>query len=203
MKPRRLPRILLNVATMVSLLLCLASAMLWIRGYWIVDEMGASCPDSRWGYRIRSAQGLLQFGATRWDHLLPSGGFGWDDWEIVPHPQIQAAINRRFGRRRWGFGYQAMLRLEVELGPPRVYSGSEAIEAALRAPPPPTEMCDIREVCVPAWSFAGLTSALPCLFLRRRWKNARRSAQGLCRTCGYDLRATPTRCPECGTSIAG
>jgi hypothetical protein len=36
------------------------------------------------------------------------------------------------------------------------------------------------------------------LVQRLQTKEQRRLAKGLCPSCGYDLRATPLRCPECG-----
>jgi hypothetical protein len=67
-------------------------------------------------------------------------------------------------------------------------------------PDPPNPTFSIWNAAVPFWFIALLLSILPT---RRymRWRRSRIS-QGDCAVCGYDLRATPERCPECGT-VAG
>ena len=55
----------------------------------------------------------------------------------------------------------------------------------------------------PLWAIALVTGTMPLvvgLKWRRRRRAAARQLKGLCASCGYDLRATPDRCPECGTS---
>jgi hypothetical protein len=51
---------------------------------------------------------------------------------------------------------------------------------------------------VPLW-FLCATGAV-VTFFEIRWKMRRRrwGRTGFCIECGYDLRATPDRCPECG-----
>lgn len=58
-----------------------------------------------------------------------------------------------------------------------------------------------RIIVLPMWFAAFVFALLPARWLKRRHVVRRRRATARCVSCGYDLRASAGRCPECGTPI--
>jgi len=57
-----------------------------------------------------------------------------------------------------------------------------------------------RYVVVPYWFVVLLTAILPVRWWLVRRRRRGRAFAGRCLDCGYDLRGTPGRCPECGAA---
>jgi hypothetical protein len=199
-------RRLLNLLTLLSLLLCVAVCVLWVRSYFRRDEVSAArAGGTLW--RAFSGRGRLQVLASgpwplrqplRWRTATPfppgparvvAGATGgrWSAWERSDGTSGGCGIAR--------FHYRADGVL------PPVERWGEFSPALTPTPPQRGAYRTVK------YSSIALTLAvLPLVWLAtrliQRWRHAGRAAAGLCRRCGYDLRATPGRCPECGEAVA-
>jgi hypothetical protein len=168
-------RRLLNLLTGLSLLLCVAVCMLWIRSHLRYDYV--KYVGREWVYTVASDRGLLIFSrSSAWNDINRPGGPG-NGWYAESLGGARRPIDfynaKRYPKPWYKFG----------LHPPRLEPR-------------------YRDAAVPNWGLSLLTAILPAhrvLDVRRR---ARRHRAGLCPVCGYDLRATPGRCPECGRARA-
>jgi hypothetical protein len=63
------------------------------------------------------------------------------------------------------------------------------------------DVTNVTGVVIPSWFLSLLFALLPTRALVSFIRNRRRFAEGCCPCCGYDLRASTDRCPECGRAI--
>ena len=173
-RARRLFSILLNAATAASLAVFIAAAVMWFRSGTTWEWVAYEGEGGR-EYTAMSRLGAAVFDVT--DGWLPNDGprfQGRSDPVLDPNqppPNVWHWHGLGVSRRAYDIGYQAT-------GWP-----GKATSTSVTLP--------YRVLCP-------LAAVLPIVRLARRLAR-RRFAPGLCPACGYDLRATPERCPECGT----
>jgi hypothetical protein len=183
---------MLKCAAAVCLGCCLAAAILWVRSYSVMYVVNANVaqptPTTQSAVALISSRGT--FSVEFW-RQYNRAGFGKLDRRIdvgsyQSHPLTPAnlqwlaheeavGISHRIGGFRYTHDTLATL------------SGSMHQESW--------------QYVVPAWFVVALFALWPGWVVTRFVRSQfRHRDANLCSNCGYDLRATPTRCPECGTS---
>src|SRR5688500_9966483 len=195
---RRIARHLTTLCAALSLVLCVTACAAWVRSHfgaesiWWVKHQGSLPPPNP---------------------TFTSLSLGWRSGGLELRAQhVPGAIFLAMDSDAEGFSY---LRSDGPPDYPRLVPNDPARRSPLllpgdwygRAGPFEALLSNGRSstgdryvvncAVVPLWAVALASLPLPIVRIAR-WRRRRgRQRGGLCPACGYDLRATPGRCPEC------
>jgi hypothetical protein len=172
------------------LLLCVATVVLWVRSY-------SNNVDTLSWVRLREQN-------SQWWSLFNLRGH----IEIALHrsPAVDARELAHIGVPTGRVFYKAQrvmsIRALADFYVPRGLASSRWFLGFgfLVLKTPSSFFTSVHGVCFPHWFLALQFAIFPALYIRTFIRSRKRSRAGLCPVCGYDLRATPERCPECGTA---
>jgi hypothetical protein len=168
-------RRLFNITAGASLLLYTALLILWVRSYLRSDII--QTPDRR--HAFDTSPGRI------WIYVA-SRPF----WAGIQHSSISAQLLFPFNP-----DYGGLFRITRVVGRVRFYASCGFVYCAYPQGNGTTAVW-FTDFAVPFWFLTLAAGAFPMFWLRFHLK---RTPHGHCATCNYDLRATPDRCPECGT----
>ena len=190
---RRLLSVFLNIVTALLLVLSAATVVLWVRSYWVSDACFFSHFDHD-GPWVRWVQVTFRAG---------DGGVGvFRSVQFFPR-EIGAGLESRHQRIAFQHvGNQPAypdFRFD-ESQPVHGFNFGHFANAPQSGGRPGSTGL---QIIAPLW--AVLLASTVCAVAgvwRWRWVLGKRSRQfaGLCAACGYDMRVTPDRCPECGAT---
>ena len=181
-------RNLFNAATLLSLLLCIAAAVLWIRSYRVYDfyvgqrfystQTGAGCVRQTYSSLGR---GGFTLNVVDIDVRIPSEVARL---QAMP-PQSQRIIGQPISHAPLAIGAATGSKLTSILGFQFDRGSAGRLDRYTR-------------LTFQLWHVVLLAAILPYLWCSRR-RHPQKLDASRCPNCNHDLRATPARCPECGT----
>jgi hypothetical protein len=189
-------RRLFTFASALSLLLCMATVVLWVRSYWVHDsiEYLHDLPGSTYWVR-QIYDGYASRGGVKLSYIRSSAS---DQLNIISFRE-DAKIQPHF--RQGQYPARSVPIIESVLPPTALLRsvgiGFDGHDDGLQIPSNVWQ----DQLVFPYW-LPTTVLAMPCaVWLRLMLTRHRRNKVGHCLTCGYDLRASKDRCPECGTPI--
>jgi hypothetical protein len=191
-------RKLLNLAAVLSLMLCLATAGVWVRSSYTHD---------RWtrGFGYVADDGSMRM--TTDEAVIANGTVKISRFQRDPPPRMG---NRRrppgvltaplqYSQPQRGVGSFDTRRPDLRL------RGWAGFQFARPVNSPPFYYADGFGIAFPVWAVTIAFAVVPTLRIPSVWRRARAARwrrTSRCAHCGYDVRATPDRCPECGAVAA-
>jgi hypothetical protein len=172
-KPFR--RLLFHGLVALSVMLIVATAILWTRSYWVYDIVGFPLFGPQQFATLNQVRGRIQLtvyvaAPNELVHPLRIESHSLDELESVL-PQSTSTdmmLHPPFFECRYTDASHSGIML-------RFYAFS-----------------------LPHWLIVALFT-LGLSFPVQRWRLRKHACVNRCPICGYDLRATPDRCPECGS----
>ena len=173
MRPHRVTCWISLAIAGMSALLALGVLGVWVRSYWYLDAVDGVSIDNNCAWTIQASNGLVEL-IFSYEPEPPKYGilWGFGSW---PGGRLQFAGSGGTMIERLGFRY-------MRAGPLR----------------PPNWLTIIN---FPHWFVFVLLAAYPSWFVRKSMRRRKRVKGGHCVGCGYDLRGSAERCPECGRQV--